>query len=271
MIDIHSHIISGIDDGSKDEAMSLKMLQKAVASGTTSIFATSHLLQAAHNPAWQDFLVGAERLRQLAGEHNLPLAIYSGCEVFMDWDLLDIIAENGSFCLNGENFAAARTSYILVELPMYFIPNYADDFWYELRLKGVVPILAHPERYTELMTKLDLLLRWRREGLLLQCNIGSFAGSFGAQAEQAAKLLLASGLVDFVGSDAHRDSGRDTDMRAWRRLRIPLPACCRRAQLKRTLTPYSWASLRRRLLSCSVIPIWHCAYPISTSLIHMQK
>ena len=56
MIDIHSHIISGIDDGSKDEAMSLKMLQKAVASGTTSIFATSHLLQAAHNPAWQDFL-----------------------------------------------------------------------------------------------------------------------------------------------------------------------------------------------------------------------
>ena len=51
--------------------MSLKMLQKAVASGTTSIFATSHLLQAAHNPAWQDFLVGAERLRQLAGEHNV--------------------------------------------------------------------------------------------------------------------------------------------------------------------------------------------------------
>ena len=89
MIDIHSHIISGIDDGSKGEAMSLKMLQKAVASGTTSIFATSHLLQAAHNPAWQDFFIGAERLRQLAGEHNLPLAIYSGCEVFMDWDLLD--------------------------------------------------------------------------------------------------------------------------------------------------------------------------------------
>ncbi|WP_455768120.1 tyrosine-protein phosphatase [Phascolarctobacterium succinatutens] len=162
----------------------------------------------------QDFLVGAERLRQLAGEHNLPLAIYSGCEVFMDWDLLDIIAENGSFCLNGDAWDAARASYILVELPMYFIPNYADDFWYELRLKGVVPILAHPERYTELMAKPDLLLRWRREGLLLQCNIGSFAGSFGAQAEQAAKLLLANGLVDFVGSDAHRDSGRDTDMRA---------------------------------------------------------
>ena len=56
MIDIHSHIISGIDDGSKDEVMSLKMLQKAVASGTTSIFATSHLLQVAHYPAWQDFL-----------------------------------------------------------------------------------------------------------------------------------------------------------------------------------------------------------------------
>lgn len=182
--------------------MSLKMLQKAVASGTTSIFATSHLLQAAQNLAWQDFLVGAERLRQLAGEHNLPLAIYSGCEVFIDWDLLDIIAENGSFCLNGDAWDAARVSYILVELPMYFIPNYADDFWYELRLKGVVPILAHPERYTELMAKPDLLLRWRREGLLLQCNIGSFAGSFGAQAEQAAKLRGASVDLSYLQQDS---------------------------------------------------------------------
>ena len=68
MNDIRSHIIFGIDDGSKDEAMSLKMLQKAAASGTTSIFATSHLLQATNHPAWQNFLVGAEKLRALASE-----------------------------------------------------------------------------------------------------------------------------------------------------------------------------------------------------------
>ena len=97
---------------------------------------------------------------------------------------------------------------------MHFIPQYADDFWYELRLKGVVPILAHPERYGELMANTEKLLTWRREGLLLQCNAGSFAGKFGEAAERAAKRLLKNHLVDFIGSDAHRDVGRDTDMRA---------------------------------------------------------
>ena len=97
---------------------------------------------------------------------------------------------------------------------MHFMPQYADDFWYELRLKGVVPILAHPERYPELMANTEKLLTWRREGLLLQCNAGSFAGRFGEAAERAAKLLLKNHLVDFIGSDAHRDVGRDTDMRA---------------------------------------------------------
>lgn len=118
--------------------------------------------------------------------------------------LLDELAVNGSYCLNGEAFGKQAVTYMLVELPMHFLTQYADDFWYELRLKGVAPILAHTER----------LLKWCREGLLLQCNAGSFAGRFGESAQSAAKLLLRNHLVDFIGSDAHRAVGRDTDMRA---------------------------------------------------------
>ena len=147
-------------------------------------------------------------------DNDIDLEVYSGTEVFMDWELLDELAVNGSYCLNGERFGKQAVTYILVELPMHFMPQYADDFWYELRLKGVVPILAHPERYPELMANTEKLLAWRKEGLLLQCNAGSFAGKFGEAAERAAKLLLKNHLVDFIGSDAHRDVGRDTDMRA---------------------------------------------------------
>lgn len=128
--------------------------------------------------------------------------------------LLDELAVNGSYCLNGEAFGKQAVTYMLVELPMNFLPQYADDFGYELRLKGVAPILAHLERYPELMAHTERLLKWCREGLLLQCNAGSFAGRFGESAQSAAKLLLRNHLVDFIGSDAHRAVGRDTDMRA---------------------------------------------------------
>ncbi len=213
MIDIHAHIIPAIDDGCIDDAMCVAMLRKAAASGTTAIFATSHVLGAGEHPSWEALQAGAAKLREVCKEKKIDLQVYSGTEVFMDWELLDELAVQGSYCLHGENFGRQAVTYILVELPMHFIPNYADDFWYELRLKGVTPILAHPERYPELMAKTDKLLAWRKEGLLLQCNVGSFAGKFGEAAEQAAKLLLKNQLVDFLGSDAHRDVGRDTDMR----------------------------------------------------------
>ena len=213
MIDLHSHIIPAVDDGCKDEAMSLEMLRKAAASGTTAIFATSHVLSAGEHPSWETLRTGAEGLRKVCKDNDIALEVYSGTEVFMDWELLDELAVNGSYCLNGEAFGKQAVTYILVELPMHFMPQYADDFWYELRLKGVVPILAHPERYPELMANTEKLIAWRNEGLLLQCNAGSFAGKFGEAAERAAKLLLKNHLVDFIGSDAHRDVGRDTDMR----------------------------------------------------------
>ena len=213
MIDIHSHIIPAVDDGCKDEAMALEMLRKASASGTRAIFATSHVLSAGEHPSWEKLQAGVEWLREACRENEIDLQIYSGTEVFMDWELLDELAVNGSYCLNGEAFGKQAVTYMLVELPMQFLPQYADDFWYELRLKGVVPILAHPERYPELMAHTERLLKWRKEGLLLQCNAGSFAGRFGESAQMAAKLLLKNHLVDFIGSDAHRAVGRDTDMR----------------------------------------------------------
>ena len=138
--------------------MALAMLRKAAASGTRAIFATSHVLSAGEHPSWEKLQAGVEWLRGACRDNDIDLQIYSGAEVFMDWELLDELAVNGSYCLNGEAFGKQAVTYMLVELPMHFLPQYADDFWYELRLKGVVPILAHPERYPELMAKTERLL-----------------------------------------------------------------------------------------------------------------
>lgn len=124
----------------------------------------------------------------------------------MNPELLPRLGVDGAYCLCGGH-------YILVELPMGQMPNYADDFWYQLRLKGLRPIIAHPERYGALMRSPELLEKWRSEGLACQCNIGSFSGQFGDWARQAALDLARAGLVDLVGSDAHNPLSRNTDMR----------------------------------------------------------
>ena len=112
----------------------------------------------------------------------------------MNWELLPELGAGGAYCLNGGR-------YMLVELPTSELPAYADEFWYELELKGITPVLAHPERYRQLHENKDLLLLWRRRGMLMQCNSGSFTGMFGKSVCENAKALLANGLVDLaIGS-----------------------------------------------------------------------
>lgn len=205
MIDIHSHILWQVDDGSESFKMSCSMLKKAAASGTRVIYATPHVIENYGEDDWQDAKRRAARLSGFCVEQQLDLRVLLGAEVMMNWDLLPFLGTGGACCMGA-------SPYMLVELPLHEIPAYADAFWDELRLKGVKPILAHPERYRRLDTQKELLLKWRRKGLLLQVNAGSLTGMWGERAAGAARKLILGGLCDFIGSDAHRDVGRDTDM-----------------------------------------------------------
>ena len=205
MLDTHTHILWNIDDGSKNQCMSLQMLEIAARSGTKAIFATPHVIERANKPSWEEIKEKTQQLRQLCAEAQIDIMLYPGAEVQMNWELLPELGATGAYCLNGGR-------YLLVELPAAEIPAYADEFWYELELKGIMPILAHPERYQQLRENPDLLLLWRRRGMLMQCNSGSFTGMFGSSVCENAKVLLANGLVDLLGSDGHRSEGRNTDM-----------------------------------------------------------
>ena len=205
MLDTHTHILWNIDDGSKNQCMSLQMLEIAARSGTKAIFATPHVIERANKPSWEEIKEKTQQLRQLCAEAQIDIMLYPGAEVQMNWELLPELGATGAYCLNGGR-------YLLVELPAAEIPAYADEFWYELELKGITPVLAHPERYRQLHENKDLLLLWRRRGMLMQCNSGSFTGMFGSSVCENAKVLLANGLVDLLGSDGHRCEGRNTDM-----------------------------------------------------------
>lgn len=204
--DVHAHLCFGVDDGPKHGSEARQLLDLAAKSGTTHLWATPHVIDAAHAPSWETILHQVARERDYVADAGLPLELYPGAEVYMNPELLPRLGVDGAYCLCGGH-------YILVELPMDQMPNYADDYWYQLRLKGLRPIIAHPERYAALMHRPDLLEKWRSEGLLCQCNIGSFSGQFGDWARQAAIDLARAGLVDLVGSDAHNPSSRNTDMR----------------------------------------------------------
>lgn len=211
MVDLHSHILYGLDDGAKDRTMAENMIELAAKTGTRQIAATPHVIENNRRPSWESIKKGVAELQQIADERALDLQVYPGAELEMNWELLELF-QSGSrdYCLNG-------TRYLLVELPALSIPDYADDFWYELQIGGIVPVLAHPERNQPLMQTPERLLNWMKTGLLSQINGGSLTGQFGAKVQESAELLLRNRMVHLIGSDGHRAEGRDTNLSKARR------------------------------------------------------
>ena len=215
MIDLHTHILWEIDDGSKSVDMSMAMVELADRNGTKIIFATPHIIEFSNKPSWDLIVERSKQLQGLANSRNYNIEILAGAEVQMNWDLLSEIGEQGSYCLNGSRYA-------LIELPVLEIPEYADEFFYELLLKGIVPIIAHPERNQVIMNNLTKLLKWMRNGVLLQCNSGSVTGAFGNKVRENVEILLKNRLITFIGSDAHRDKRRDTNLIAAKKIMMDL-------------------------------------------------
>lgn len=207
MIDIHAHILSGVDDGSTDLATSLEMLKIAVDNGTTAIIATPHIIEKNKSLSWSEIVIRTQELQQQATLSGLQIKIYAGAELEMNWDLLDLLKDNSDrpYCLAGSN-------YLLIELPGSMVPRYADEFLFELKIRGLIPVLAHPERHLMLMDDLVMLKRWKSAGVLLQCNAGSFTGLYGETAKRHAEYLLNNNLVDFIASDGHNTLHRNTNL-----------------------------------------------------------
>jgi len=207
MVDIHSHILPGFDDGARTLEEAIEMLRLAAASGTTDIVATSHSnVEFTFDPQRAEAAI-AELQNSAAG---LP-RIHFGCE-------LHFTPENVESILGAPRaWSIAHQGYVLIEFDDFLIPKTAGEI---LRhLSGVVrPILAHPERNPVLQRQVDRLESFVQQGCLVQVTAQSLSGRFGQAAKAAAEELLERNLVHCIASDAHNTGSRSPvlhEARCW--------------------------------------------------------
>jgi len=206
MVDIHSHILPGLDDGSPSLDATQAMLRLAAETGTTDIVATPH---ASPDYKFDPDTVDA-KLTEVRAAAPPGLSIHQGADFHLDFDLIeDALAHPRKYTINGG-------PYLLVELaertPLRAVPQILDS----LMRRGLIPILTHPERYYTLRGKTADIREWVAAGCLVQVTAQSMTGLFGSTARKMAEQLLDSGYVHFFASDAHDTEVRTTRLDAAR-------------------------------------------------------
>lgn len=206
-IDIHSHIIPGVDDGSPNLETSLALLRMAAENGTTDIIATPHVIDVSSTLTWDAIRRHVENLQKEADKENIKINIYPGAETELNWDLLELIREDHSrFCLAGSRYS-------LMEMPSLMLPPHLEEIIYELQVMDIVPVLAHPERQMQLMEQPEKLLDLLQKGCAAQSNGGSVTGVFGPRVQHNVEQLLDQKVIAFMGSDAHNLRHRNTNLK----------------------------------------------------------
>ncbi len=193
MIDVHSHILPGVDDGAKTLDESLAMLRLAAENGTTDIVASPH---SNHEYKFDPDVVAllVADLRHAIGG---AIRVHHGCDFHLSYDnIQDSLKNPAKYAINNKN-------YVLVEFSDMLIPKTTDDVFYQMQSAGMIPVITHPERNMLLQQRLPKLVAWAESGCLLQVTGGSLLGRFGKQAKTFADRLLKDGLVHVVASDAH--------------------------------------------------------------------
>lgn len=196
MIDIHCHVLPSIDDGAEDIETSLEMLRIAERDGIKKIIATPHFYRNYYEVPYEEVIKRTEELNKIAVEEGINVKIFPGQEVFLDKYTIQNYKEG---IIGGLN----NSKYMLLELPFDELPKYAVDTIYELKVLGVIPIIAHPERYEYVIKNPEVLNGLIEEGCLFQINAGSVKGIFGKKVQKTSKLLIENGVCDFLATDAH--------------------------------------------------------------------
>ena len=208
MIDLHLHILPGIDDGSSSMEESVRMAKRLSELGFKGAFCTSHYIadspQAADNQTKNHL---REKLQAELDKAGIKLKLMPGNEIYIDPKMVDYLAKGKASCLGGELNSRKKHQHVLFELPFYAEVSYLRDIIFELKAKGLVPVLAHPERYLFIQKKKEAIFEIVKLGVKLQSNYGSIVGQYGGKAKKIMKFLLKNCLVSYLGTDIHRAEG----------------------------------------------------------------
>lgn len=201
MIDIHSHILPGIDDGAQTIEDSIKMAKAAVNEGITTIIATPHHKNNQFTNLKSSILTKVNDLNTVLKQENIPLSVLPGQEVRIYGEVLEDYYKEEILTLN-------HTKYLFIEFPSSSVPRYAERLLYELQTEGIIPIIVHPERNKELQEKPELLYQLVKNGALTQVTASSVAGYFGKNVKKFSEQLIEHNLTHFIASDAHNTHNR---------------------------------------------------------------
>jgi protein-tyrosine phosphatase len=198
MVDLHCHILPGIDDGPKTIEESMAMAESAIAEGITRVVATPH-----SSLEYSFDFARVRRLRdELQSKIGDKLKLATGCDFHLDPENLKSLHKNSSiYCIN-------QYGYLLVEFNEISIPPAMDQTLHEIQLAGMRPIITHPERNRILRAHPERLKKWVQQGCFVQVTGGALTGGFGTSSQKDALRWIGEGLVHFVASDAHNTRSR---------------------------------------------------------------
>ncbi|WP_459501930.1 tyrosine-protein phosphatase [Bacillus sp. C1] len=202
MIDLHCHILPGVDDGAQSMEDSIAMARAACKEGIHTIVATPHHQNGVYiNPA-ESVLHQVKQLNNRLKEEEIHLTILPGQEIRLYGGLLEDYQLGEILTLN------CTDVYTTIEFPANHVPRYAEKMLYELRVRGITPIIVHPERNTEIIERPELLYKLVHQGALTQITAGSVTGKFGKKIKKFTMQLIEHQLTHVIASDAHNTSSR---------------------------------------------------------------
>lgn len=200
-IDIHSHILPGVDDGAQDLEMSIRMLCLASENGIGKIILTPHNKPMHHNFGPKKMRILSEQLEKEMRRKGLEIELYIGNEIYYRSDILELLEEEKACTMAG-------STYVLVEFGPMDDYDYIRSGIYRLTSGGYQPILAHVERYGSICSHTGRVEELVKLGGYIQVNAGSVMGQYGYQAKYFTRRLLKQQMVHFVATDAHNDEKR---------------------------------------------------------------
>ena len=203
MVDIHCHILPGLDDGPITLAESVEMAKMAIADGITHVVATPH---SSDRYKFEPELIRS-RKDELQGMIGDKLKLATGCDFHMNVENVRALREDP------KRFTIHQKNYLLVEFADFSIPPQMDEILKEILVGGITPIITHPERNPLLRSRRQRLAEWVQMGCFVQVTAQSLLGRFGQSAQSAADRLLADDSVHFVASDAHNTKSRPLQLK----------------------------------------------------------
>jgi protein-tyrosine phosphatase len=201
LIDLHAHLLPGIDDGAADEEQSLEMARMAVADGITVQACTPHILPGVYNNSGPEIRAKVAQLQCRLREAGIPLRLVIGADMHITPNLVAKLR-------SGEGLSLNDTRYVLVETPHHVLPPHAEDVFFDLAAAGFVPVMTHPERMSWIDRHYAVVKRLAEGGTWMQLTAGALTGRFGRTAQYWSERMLDEGLVHIVATDAHDTSRR---------------------------------------------------------------